>query len=360
MRAGKQTAAGQFLLDGFEADPRPVAEPSDGKRNLGQFFTTGNPFTAPCFADWWNMVRPDTVLEPFAGANHLPRLLSELGFRAEWACFDLSPPAENTFPSVLVLERDTLRDFPAGFRVVITNPPYLARNSATRRGFAFPPGDRADLSQVALDATLGRCDYAAAILPASFLTQPGQKDRLLAVEDLNRPLFEDTECPVRLALFGPARQADFPVYRNGRRLGMFGELQVWLPSPNEEADWRFNVPDGDLGLNAVDGTKGPSLGFVPGSAIPADAVSEKSRSRTRIAPLRPLTADQLESLIVEANRILTDFRAATCDVPLTPFKGLRADGDYRRRLEYAQAARILDLAAEHLGLPVGDGQLRLW
>ena len=352
-------ATGQAVFDWFGPAVRPD-RPADGKRQHGQFYTVSNPFSAPCFAEWWNLARPDTILEPFAGANHLPRLLAELGFRANWACFDLAPPAANTFPSVPVLERDTLRDFPAGYKVAITNPPYLARNSASRRGFAFPPGDHADLYQVALDATLGHCDYAAAILPASFLTQTRQRERLFAVEELNRPLFEDTECPVCLALFGPTESSDFPVYRGGRRLGMFGELQAALPAANEPVAWRFNVPDGELGLNAVDGTKGPSLGFAPGSAIPGDEVSDKSRSRTRIAPPRPLTASQVESLIAEANRLLADYRAATRDVTLTPFKGLRADGEYRRRLEYGQAARLLDAAAERLGLPVGDGQLRLW
>ena len=45
-----------------------------------------------------------------------------------------------------------------------------------------------------------------------------------------------------------------------------------------------------------------------------------------------------------ANQLLETYRTQTHDVLMTSFKGLRQDGKYRRRLDYATARALLDLA----------------
>lgn len=60
-----------------------------------------------------------------------------------------------------------------------------------------------------------------------------------------------------------------------------------------------------------------------------------SRSITRIGV--DFTDGQIERL----NRRFSEFRSKTRDVFLTPFKGLRKDGMYRRRLDYQLARRFV-------------------
>ena len=103
------------------------------KRQNGRFFTEGNPFRHPAFHAWAKQCRlPErSILEPFAGANGLIDHLENMDLCNESMSYDLFPANER------VVERDTLADFPSGFNVCITNPPWLARNSATVRGLSF-------------------------------------------------------------------------------------------------------------------------------------------------------------------------------------------------------------------------------
>lgn len=315
------------------------------KRLLGQFFTISNPFKFNAFRSWWKVAKKaagedSVILEPFAGAGNIISLTRHIGIDARWRCFDIAPP-KILAGDARVEQRDTIIDFPTGFRIAITNPPYLARNSATRRGLSFPETEFEDLYQVALERMLTNCDWVAAIIPASFITQAVLKDRLSAAIQLNCRMFEDTECPVCLALFTPERHSDFDVYRGDEKCGSFRELKGVLKEPRKRFPWKFNAPRGQIGLRAIDGTQGPSIAFVGGDTIDSGLVSTTSRSVTRIEvpPGLPET-----DIIRKANSLLNRYRNRTCDVLMTTFKGLRKDGDFRRRLDFTQARQILDLS----------------
>jgi hypothetical protein len=311
------------------------------KRLLGQFFTVANPFLVDPFHEWWKSAKADNpkVIEPFAGAANIVRLAGEANVMAPWACYDIQPPANTDIP---VIQRDTIRDFPIGFNVAITNPPYLAKNSAARRGLPFPDTHYEDLYQLALDRMLANCSWVAAIIPASFLTQNVMQERLMSVVDLDFRMFDDTDCPVCLVLFGPKAQSDFTVYRGNEKLGSFNNLRRALPRPRKNFPWRFNDPRGEIGLHALDNNREASIRFVPGEEITPDCVSASSRSLTRIKVPVGISA---ERVIERANKRLMDYRAKTHDIFLTAFKGLRSGGGYRRRLDFAQARMFLDLVA---------------
>ena len=173
---------------------------TDQKRLYGQFFTISNPFQCDLFHRWKKLaiIPGPRLLEPFAGGNNILQLASEAGISAPWDCFDISPS-----PAIVcgepAIQRDTLADFPTGYRVAITNPPYLAKNSATRRGMPFPETAFDDLYQVALERMLSSCEYVAAIIPASFLTQRIMQERLFGVCVLTCRMFEDTGRLARVA-----------------------------------------------------------------------------------------------------------------------------------------------------------------
>jgi hypothetical protein len=329
-----------------------MSSSSHQKRSRGQFFTVGNPFLLKPFQQWFGAIPgigSATLLEPFAGANHLVRLMRQAGYNNPWACFDIDPPAALA-EGFSVTKRNTLSRFPAGYPVAITNPPYLARYSASRRGLAYPASAYDDLYKHALAKALAATPYVAAIVPDSFINAGVFRDRLQAVVSLAQPMFDDTEHPVCLALFSPHSQpvsADFALFDANVYLGTHQALSSML-SPVEEGGvaWRFNASNGSIGLYGVDDSQSASIRFVPGAQIPASSIKPSSRLITRIAGL-PRTLRQADVLVV-ANQLLAQYRAQTHDALMTSFKGLRADGRYRRRLDFAAARHLLDHAVAQL------------
>lgn len=319
--------------------------PADQKRIHGRFFTVGNPFSLEPFRRWLakaSLSPTDKVLEPFCGANHLVRLVREAGHELEWSCYDLHPPAQE-LEGVKIQKRDSLGQFPKGFRVAITNPPYLARNSATRRGLPFPSIAHDDVYKHALAVALAHVNYLAAIVPESFLTSGELTSRLDCVVSLPWPMFDDTEHPVCLALFSPQPTPDFEVFSADQCLGWHSELSSFLSRlPHASPTWRFNDPNGSIGIRAIDNQVGPSLAFVPGEEFPTSLIKPSSRTFTRVSGLPHGVAPC--QVITKANALLAEYRNHTHDVLLTPFKGLRADGRYRRRLDFATARALLSAA----------------
>ena len=372
----------------------------DEKRATGRYYTRGNPFLSTPFRAWAAALNlnQQTVLEPFAGDNSIPRLIREAQLQCQdWAIFDIEPAAP------AVQQRDTLADFPTGFDVCITNPPWLARNSATRRGLPFPSDTQHDdIYKYALEKCLTHCKWVAAIIPEAFIRsglflhrlrdfvslvpqkqqvraykarlpvnvegraykarlpedggkaapfvpqeQQGNIDgrackaRLSGYGGKAAPfMFADTEHPVGLALFGPALQVgalSVKIWRNNQFLGELEELRSHLPMPSRNREIVFNEPTGNVGLIAVDNTVSASIRFCLPAELEGYPVRYQGRSITKLNV--PWQVD-----MAELNAHLANIREKTHDVFLTAFKGLRRDGQYRRRLDWALARAIIDAA----------------
>jgi len=93
----------------------------------------------------------------------------------------------------------------------------------------------------------------------------------------------------------------------------------------------------EASASGIDNTRGPSIYFCRGCEI-TNEIKHSSRSITRISVPFRVTGAVVDRLNLELSR----FRAATNDVFLTPFKGLREDGFYRRRLDYGLARRFIN------------------
>ena len=353
----------------------------DEKRATGRYYTRGNPFLSTPFRAWAAAINlnQQTVLEPFAGDNSIPRLIrgAQLQCR-DWALFDIEPAA------AAVQQRDTLADFPKGFDVCITNPPWLARNSATRRGLPFPSDTQHDdIYKYALEKCLTHCKWVAAIIPEAFIRSglflhrlrdfvslvpqkqqvraykarlpgngegrackarlPGDGETARLPGDGGKAspfMFADTEHPVGLALFGPALQVgalSVKIWRNNQFLGELEELRSHMPLPSRNREIVFNEPTGNVGLIAVDNTISASIRFCPPAELEGYPVRYQGRSITKLNV--PWQVD-----VAELNAHLANIREKTHDVFLTAFKGLRRDGQYRRRLDWALARAIIDAA----------------
>ncbi len=325
----------------------------DKKRATGRYYTRGNPFQLAPFRTWAAELNlgQHIILEPFAGANSIPRLINAATLQCrKWALFDIAPGA------IGVQQCDTLADFPKGFQVCITNPPWLARNSATRRGLPFPKGTRHDdVYKYALEQCLANCNWVAAIIPEAFIRSglflhrmrdfislvPQTQHTAHSLNNTQRAvksgtfMFDDTQHPVGLALFVPYETTDVRVWRNALLLGKLNELRSYLPLPSGNRAIRFNNPGGNLGLIAIDNTVTASIRFCSPEELEGYPVRYQGRSITKIEVPWPVNIKMLNSL-------LATIREKTHDVFLTAFKGLRRDGQYRRRLDWTLARAIVD------------------
>lgn len=334
----------------------------NNKKKNGQFFTTTNPFNNDLFYKWKNLIPNfgnEILIEPFAGSNNIPLMLSSLKINNKWACFDIDPPMQNNYPRFTVEKRNVLEDFPNVSNIAITNPPYLAKNSAVRDGIYFPANAKYDdLYKISLDVMLSNCDFVAAIIPESFITQGIFHSRLFGVISLTCKMFDDTECPVCLAFFVPEKikkdklsdleYSDFFIYKDSAYWGKFSQAKENYIS-FEVPGWKFNEPNGLIGLYAIDNTKQQSIAFVNGNEISPEKIKSTSRGITRIGNEILINNSNVDKVINLANEILNDYRIKTSDIFLTSFRGLRNDGQYRRRLDFNQARKILSQAIRELG-----------
>ena len=306
------------------------------KISKGQFFTNQNPFNNDGFLEWANKcdLKHKTILEPFAGSNNLIEMLKELGLCNDYKSYDIEPKNIN------VECKDTLADFPKGFDCCITNPPYLSQNSATRKQIKLELGCFDDLYKYSLSKCLNNCNNVAVIIPASFINADIFKDRLTHYILLNCKMFNDTDCPVCLALFNNSTN-NTKIYEGNKYIGLLKELEKKIPNTNKNYKMIFNDKNGKLGLIAIDNTKEPSIRFCKGEEISQEKIKITSRSITRIN----IDFD-IDKLIKRANEVLKEYRKETHDIFLTPFKGLRSDGYFRRRLDFATTRQILNYCCD--------------
>jgi hypothetical protein len=309
------------------------------KRLKGQYFTIYNPFESEGFQKWAERcdLKNQKVLEPFAGSNNLITMLEEMNLCNDYASYDIDP--QNKRGGIKVKFRDTLKNFPIGFDVCVTNPPYLARNSAKRRDLDFPECHYDDLYKFALDKCLSNCKQVAAIIPASFLNSKLFRDRLSCYILLNGKMFNDTAHPVCLALFDE-KSENVEIYQGSEYLGNLKEFEKYLPASSNKNEISFNEKNGNIGLYAIDNTITSSIKFCRGSEIESDRICVSSRSVTRIQ----VEAGDSDKLIRKLNNIFGDFREQTKDLFLTPFKGLRQDNQYRRRLDFSLARDLINVS----------------
>ncbi len=304
---------------------------SDAQRERGQYFTTGNPFQHPAFLSWAKDAKlpKARILEPFAGQNNIINHLVSMKLCHRFHSYDIEPASRD------VRTQDTLAAFPTGYEVCVTNPPWLAKNSATVRGLPFPDTGHDDLYKVALEQCLLNCEWVAVLVPESFIRAGLFHSRLQAFVSLTGDLFRDTNHPVGLALFSPSPQLNVNVWSGTTRVGMLSEVERLRPIPlSNGVNIRFNDPDGNIGLIALDNTREASIRFCPVEELEDYTVKQTGRHITKISV-------EGGEKIHAWNELLSEFRSKTHDILLTCYKGMRKDGKYRRRCDWQLARGII-------------------
>lgn len=309
------------------------------KTQLGQFFTKSDPFNNWVFKYWFENALKNSkskiVLEPFVGNGDIIRILKK-NYDFDFVGYDIDPKNTST------KKQNTLKKYPKNFDIAITNPPYLARNSATRKKITWIYDGFDDLYKVSLNKMLENNNYVAAIVPATLITSGLFKDRLSNYILLNMNMFLDTNTPVCLALFEPNKSADFKIWELNDTtdicfVGSFYEVKNTLNQilkKKRSLKIKFNHQDGQVGVFATDKSYS-SIKFVKGIYIPDSKVKNSSRNLVRIKINQKISIRNL-------NNKLKDFLLNNGDIFLAPFKSLRKDKKYRRRLDFNTIRRIIE------------------
>ena len=281
------------------------------KQLLGQFYTTSDPFLGSDAFTLWNKQRPQgvKVLEPFAGAGLLYSYLDE-----NWVGYDIDPKLDS------IIEQDTIKQFPTGFEVCITNPPYLAKTTISREKLNVSIKYQ-DLYLDCLELMLDNCDYVAAIVPSTFYNTNLFHNRLIAWDKLDREIFSDTDVPVGVAYFAP-KSEQTKLYVNGKEITEDSPTTV-------SSQISFNVAHGNYVLCAIDSTKGRSIHIHEDVENFDRKKYLKHTSRNYSLFYSPNKLD-----IHKLNSFIEVWRTKTNDFYLTSFKSTMNDGTYRKRMNF--------------------------
>ena len=300
------------------------------KQLLGQYYTTTDPFNrSEAFKDWYKMVPKDvTFLEPFAGGGNLFDYIN-----VNWDGYDLQPNHPD------VVDRNTLTDFPRGYKVCITNPPYLAKTVVSRKKLPVVLTHE-DLYLDALQLCLDNCDYVAAIIPSTFYNQALFKDRLYAWDKFDMKLFDDTDNPAGVAYFVPEHTHAPRTFINGKEL--------FLSSNNTPRSNNFPVKFNPKNLspylvNGIDTIKSNNIHLRRTDGFDTSKlVNNKGECKTTNRNIFPIESSYLKDEHLDGiNKMIEEWRIETKDFFLTSFKTCKYDGTYRKRISFIEVRWIL-------------------
>jgi hypothetical protein len=317
---------------------------------LGQFFTKKNTWFYPQIKAFIEEASPHSILDPFAGQGDLLSKTKE-----EW-------PNILTFGYDIDKElnwetNDSLINIPNLHNsLILTNPPYLAKNSAKRRRLNtyeyFENTIFQDLYQIALVRCLESSQHVVAIVPETFLSFViFRSDFFVKCLDsltiIEHNLFENTDCPVCVVCLkknGGRRQ----IYKNEQYVGELSSLidirNTIIKNTNTDKKIIFNDVNGNIALRAVDGQNSEDkICFLKPSELNYDLSNIKQSSRA-ITVINIYNVKKINSIIETSNSILNEFRDSCRDLLLTPFKGNNKNGVRRRRLDFNLARAILNTA----------------
>ena len=327
------------------------------KTTTGRFFTVKSSWlTAPVHEFIAHALsHSPRVLDPFAGDGHLLAKCADV-FNCEINGLDIHHEKWAV--------NDSLRAIPAADdQMIVTNPPYLAKYSASRKGVGaavaeyFAHTDDEDLYQIALRRCLSAARFVVAIIPETFFNSAFPKHALVAVSVLEKNPFEDTDVPVCVACFDTQQRDGATaarIYKADVFCATLGDIHRQRLPVARDARIQFNVADGQIALRAVDGTDpAVRIAFIPAADFhyARDKIKVSSRLLTYIA-LKNVPPEALPDMITRANLALETLRTTTHDLILSPFKGNNKAGVRRRRLDYALARGLLVGAMpEELGTP---------
>lgn len=306
------------------------------KTNLGQFFTVSTNWLYPQVI---RFIKNRKILDPYAGDGNIFQSLVSIGIN-DFRGMDIDK-------SKLWNVNDSLKNIPKTDRMIITNPPYLAKNSANRKNLGtykyFKGNTYSDIYQIALERMLESHNDIVAIVPETFINHPICEGRLKCITVVEDELFNDTDCPVCVVCYTEKHTQSTKIYKGDKYCCTLKQLKKHTKTPTNDINIKFNIKSGNIGLRAIDGTGDNDICFCDPSDLdyPVDKIGTSSRAITIIK------VDNGD-IIDECNRILKEYRNDTYDMLLSPFKGNKKNGTRRRRLDFKTARAIIEEATRNV------------
>lgn len=332
------------------------------KRELGQFFTKKTVWLKPQVAEFILNSQCHIAYDPYAGNGDLLNVAKKLGF-SKIKGLDID--------STLNWElNDSLVHIPSlADAVIITNPPYLAKQSATRKNIDvkkyFANTYYNDIYLLALDKMIDACQKVVAIIPESFINSNYKKKNLLhSVTILEENPFTDTDCPVCVACFdGIQKSLDkIKIYKNSQYINNLLNIENLKIKPLNDINIIFNDKKGWLGLRAIDSTDDKTfIKFSYKNELNYDFENKIKVSSRHMTLIDIQIPDSKKSaLINESNIIINKLRKDSADVLFTPFMGNTKKGIRRRRLDFTLARAILEQSYKKVMGEYSYEELRLF
>ncbi len=234
--------------------------------------------------------------------------------------------------------------------IILTNPPYLAKNSATRKdidmSIYFDESPYQDLYLIALDKMVRVQKYIVAIIPESFISSNFKfKNLLHSITILEENPFTNTETPVCVVCFDGITKdyKDIKIYKNEKLETTLEMAETLRYEPNNNVKIEFNDPNGWLAIRAIDSTNDVDFikfGFKEEIEYDWDKIGPDSRLFTLLSLN---VSDELKQQFIDkCNETLNDIREKSVDTILTAFKGNTKKGVRRRRLDFKLARAIVE------------------
>lgn len=318
------------------------------KIELGQFFTKKDIWLRPHIQQFINSVKFNKIIDPFAGGGHLLKVFEP---QHQTGGYDIDPTL--SWPI-----NDGLKSIPSHpDDICITNPPYLAKTTATRfkrtgtyQYFDMHP-EFNDLYLMGLEQCLNSFPNGVAIIPETYLLHPKKSKKIVSATILEENPFDDTDFPVVIVCWTPEEHLDYDVYKNDIHLGTNNFLTTKIPPSKKltKDAIKFNDVNGNLGIICID--KGDYIGGIRFTTPDQIKGPIKHSSRTATKVIVDTTI-KIDDLITVCNTLLSKYRLETGDVFMAPFKGNDRNGSRRRRLDFTIARTIIETALVSLGYPL--------
>lgn len=322
------------------------------KTQLGQYFTKKDIWLKGHVIDFIKKSNCSIAYDPFAGAGDLLNVCSSYGIN-ETKGLDIDPSLNWEL-------NDSLNKIPhLDNAIIITNPPYLTKYSASRKNINTNKmreyfEKHTDLYQLAIDKMLEAQDFVVAIVPETYINSSffeKHLGRVYSVTILTENPFEDTDNPVCVVCFDDIEKTppQVKVYADEEYLNDYSYYNSLKLTPKNNYSIRFNIKEGKIALRAIDlTTKDKKIRFYEAEKFNYDL--SKIGNSSRLVTIIDLDCSDIDisELVQECNRLLADYRQKTQDVILSPFKGNTKEGKRRRRLDYKTARCIIELAISNL------------
>lgn len=320
---------------------------SNEKVRLGQFFTKSSSWLKPQVENFILSSNCSIAYDPFAGEGDILKLckkrLNFKGIKGLDIDSKLSWQINDSLLNIPKIKNS----------IIVTNPPYIAKQSATRKHLNltkyFNLSSYDDIYLIALDKMLEVSDYVVAIIPESFINSNyKKKNRLSSITILEENPFQDTQNPVCVACFDKEEKSfdRVKIYKNELFVDYYSNLLSLKLEPSNFIDVKFNDRKGWLALRAVDSSDSKNkIKFALKEDINYDWQNNiKSTSRHFSLISVDVPMPWRDYFIVVCNEILQDLRLSSSDVILTAFKGNTNIGLRRRRLDFKLARAIIEKA----------------